>query len=56
MRWARDVTHMGGKVEVHTGYWWGNLRERNNLVDPGVDGRIILTGSSGCGMGKHDEG
>ena len=22
--------------------WWGNLRERDRLRDPGVDGRIIL--------------
>ena len=22
--------------------WWGNLRERDHLGDPGVDGRIIL--------------
>jgi len=22
--------------------WWGNLRERDYLGDPGVDGRIIL--------------
>ena len=28
--------------EVHTGYWWGNLRERNHLEDLGVDGKIIL--------------
>jgi len=24
------------------GFWWGNLRERVHLGDPGVDGRIIL--------------
>jgi hypothetical protein len=27
---------------VHTGFWWGNLRERDHLKDPGLDGRIIL--------------
>jgi len=27
---------------VYIGFWWGNLRERVHLGDPGVDGRIIL--------------
>jgi len=27
---------------VYTGFCWGNLRERDHLEDPGVDGRIIL--------------
>jgi hypothetical protein len=22
--------------------WWGNLKERKHVVDPDVDGRIIL--------------
>jgi hypothetical protein len=28
--------------EVHTGFWWGDLREGYHLEGPGVDGRIIL--------------
>jgi hypothetical protein len=28
--------------EVHTGFWWGDLREGDHLEDPRVDGRIIL--------------
>jgi hypothetical protein len=31
-----------GEGEAYTGCWWGNLRERDHLGDPGVDGRIIL--------------
>ena len=27
---------------MYTGVWWGNLRVRDHLGDPGVDGRIIL--------------
>ena len=25
-----------------TGFWCGNLREKDQLEDPGLDGRIIL--------------
>jgi hypothetical protein len=28
--------------EVHTGFWWGDLREGDHFKDPGIDGRIIL--------------
>ena len=28
----------GGSEEVRTGFWWGNLRERDHLGGPGVDG------------------
>jgi hypothetical protein len=34
--------HVWGRGEVHTGLKWGNLRKRDNLEDPGADGRIIL--------------
>jgi len=27
---------------VYTGFWWGNLRNRDHLEDPDIDGRIIL--------------
>ena len=38
---GRLVAHMmtGG---VLTGFWWGELRVRDNLEDQGIDGRIIL--------------
>jgi len=26
---------------VYTGFWWGNLKERDHLEAPSVDGRII---------------
>jgi hypothetical protein len=31
-----------GTAEVYTGFWCGNLKERDHLEDPGRDGRIIL--------------
>jgi hypothetical protein len=31
-----------GKGEIYKVFWWGNLRERDHLGDPGVDRRIIL--------------
>ena len=46
MRWAGHVEREGGdsmgRGEAYTGVWWGNLRERDHLRDPGIDGRIIL--------------
>jgi hypothetical protein len=41
MGWAGHVAHMG-RVEAYTRFWWGNLRERDHLENPGVDDRIIL--------------
>jgi hypothetical protein len=28
--------------EACTGFWWGNLRERDHWGYPGVDGKMIL--------------
>ena len=39
-------TH-GETEEVHTVFWWGDLRERNHLEDLCVDGRITLNGWGG---------
>jgi hypothetical protein len=32
----------GEEGEVHTGFWWGNLTERDHLEDHGLDRRIIV--------------
>jgi len=52
----------GGRGEVHAEFWWGNLRERNHLGVPGVDGRIILRrifrkgDVGGCGLDRSVSG
>ena len=35
--WVGHVERMGR--EVHTGFWWKNLRERDHLEDMGTGGR-----------------
>jgi len=32
----------GGRGEVYTRFWWGNLRVSDHLEYPGVDRNIIL--------------
>ena len=36
--WRRELE----SSTVCTGFWWGNLREKDHWGDPDVDGRIIL--------------
>jgi hypothetical protein len=37
MRWAVHVAR-NEREEACTGFWWENPRERDHLVDPGIDG------------------
>jgi hypothetical protein len=34
--------HVWWTREVHTGFWWGNLRETGHLEDLNIDEGIIL--------------
>jgi len=43
---------MDGRREAYTGFWWGNLRKRDPVGDPGLDGRIIIK----CIFKKWDVG
>jgi hypothetical protein len=41
MKWAGHVA-LWRRGEAYTGFWWGNLRERDHLEEPDIGGRIIL--------------
>ena len=36
------MQHVWERGEVYTGFWWGNLRERDHFEDTDVDGRIVF--------------
>jgi len=40
MRWTGHVARME-EGRDYTGFCWGNLRDRDHLEDPGIDGRIL---------------
>jgi hypothetical protein len=35
------MLHAWGRGEAYILFWWKNLRERDHLEDPGIEGRII---------------
>jgi len=37
-----SLWHVWRTGEVHAGFWWGGLMEREHLEDLDVEGRIIL--------------
>jgi len=39
MRWVGHIAIWG--TEVHTGFWWGNLRTKDHLENPGTDERTL---------------
>jgi hypothetical protein len=45
------MQHVWERGEMHTKFRWGNMRERDYVEDPGIDGSVISNGSSGSGMG-----
>jgi hypothetical protein len=34
--------HVWESEEMHTGFWWGDLKKRGHLEDLGVKGIIII--------------
>jgi len=36
------MCYIWGRGEMHTGFWWGRLKEGDHLEDLGIEGRIIL--------------
>jgi hypothetical protein len=41
VRWVRHVAHTGERRHAYR-IWWGNLREKDHMEDPGIDGKIMF--------------
>ena len=44
----RGLWHVWGRVEMHTEFWWGSLRERDHLQDISIDRKMILKWNKWC--------
>ena len=53
MGWAGHVARMGEDRGVHTGCWWGSLRERGHWGDQDVEDNIKM-GVQEVGGGRGD--
>jgi hypothetical protein len=42
LHFGQGIEHVWGTEEVHTEFWWRNLREGDHLENPGVVWKIIL--------------
>jgi len=52
-RWVGHVARMG-LTKILTGFWWGELRERDHLQDLGIEERNCFTRSVRGGGGRND--
>jgi len=41
------MQHVWESSKLHKGFWWGDMRKRDHLEDPRVDGVLR------SGMGRH---
>ena len=57
----QGIQHVWRTRDTHTGFLWGNLRERDHLEDVGVDGnkiliRIVNNWDAGIGLAQGGTG
>ena len=45
--------HIWETGQVHTGFCWGYLKERDHMEDKGIDGRTILKWIFNKWVGEH---
>jgi hypothetical protein len=41
IEWVGHVTHVWRRTDMHTEFWYGNLKTIDHLEDLGLDGSVI---------------